>query len=156
MTEDSFLHALDLEAADMEIDIPEAEPTSTMEDLAERMRVNKDQSEDLETQVKELKRTFIALSEQLYDKMIEQGLPKIAFRFGSFTRTLKQQCSINPDQQEAAFAALEAHGLGASIKRAIHYQTLNKHYREGELVIEGTSSVFKTWTTKTVAMRRKN
>lgn len=148
--------SLDIQSQAEDIEVPEEAPSETMEAVAHTMRENKDACEALEDKVKELKREYAALQEQLFDKMLEDGLQKIAFDFGSFTSVLKQQCSINPDRQEQAFAALEAHGLGASIKRMIHYQTLNKHYRDGDLVIENESAAFKTWTTKTIAMRRKN
>ena len=148
--------SLDIQPQAEDIKVPEVEPSATMEHIAHLMRQNKDACERIEDEVKEFKREYVLLQEQLYDKMSEDGLQKIAFDFGSFTSVLKQQCSINPDRQEQAFTALEAHGLGASIKRMIHYQTLNKHYRDGDLVIEDDSAAFKTWTTKTIAMRRKN
>ncbi len=156
MTPTNEPDVLDIETEAAPIDVAEEEPSHTMDYLCHQMRANKDACEEHEEIVKTYKRVMIDLQEQLYGKMMEEGIAKVSTDEGSFTRVLKKQCSINPDCQDRAFELLERQGLGASIKRAVHFQTLNKHYREGELDIIKDSAVFRVWETKQVAMRRKN
>jgi len=140
-----------------EIDFADtASDIDTIHDIASRYRELKDAEESYDNLRKEAKKERESLAEVLYDKMIAEGLEKISIDIGSFKPDLKRECSIVKEFEDQAFGALEAHGLGASIKRQIHYQTLNKHYREGELVIGIEDKFFKTWTRKTIAMRRKN
>ncbi len=147
---------INLEAEAKALDLPEAEASETIKGLTSRYRNLKDFEELCENRRKKAKSEREALDSVIYDKMIEEGMDKVDTELGSFSPKEKRLCSINKDKTEEAFVLLEEAGLGASIKRTIHYQTLNKHYGEEEFVVPEDSDVFKTWSRKTIVMRRKN
>lgn len=131
--------------------------TPPLKELAEMYRMIKDEIDEIEERVKTLKQELETTAVVLFDKMIEEGVNQIRTEFGTFSPKMKAEIAITPDKQNEAFEVLELCGLGASIKRMIHYQTLGKHYRDGDLVIpEEYKDAFKTWERKTIAMRRRN
>ena len=147
---------IQLEAIAENIKLADPEPSDTIKQLTSKYRLLKDTEEECERIRKEAKKERESLGEQIYDRMIEEGIDKVVTDQGSFAPDKKKECSIIPAHMEDAFAMLEEQGLGASIKRTIHYQTLNKHFREGELIIPKDSPFFKQWEQKVINMRRKN
>lgn len=123
--------------------------------LAQMYRQAYDDVEELNKQLKYANAKKEALAQQLYDRMVSEGLATIRTEDGTFTAETKEQCSIIRGAEERAFELLESVGLGNIIKRAVNWQTLNKVYKNGELqdVID-TPDVFQTWTRKAIRIRR--
>jgi len=147
---------INIEEEAQALDLPEAEASDTIKDLTTRYRHLKDFEELCDHKRKKAKSERESLDQLLYDKMMEEGIEKLSTDLGSFKPVKVEQCSIIAGFETAAFEILEFAGLGASIKRTVNWQTLNKHYREGEFVVPEGSDTFKTWSRKTVAMRRIN
>jgi len=129
---------------------------ATINALSHNYRNIKDTIEEHEHHIKDLKKEYEAVGLQLYERMVAEGLDKIQTEDGSFSPSLKEECAIIAEYTEQVFELLEANDLGTSIKRTVHYQTLNKHYREGDFKIPEDCEWFKTWEKKVITMRRKN
>ena len=115
---------IELEDIAAEISIAEPDASDTIKNLTGKFRTLKDAEEECERLRKKAKKERESLGERIYDMMTEEGLEKIVTEQGSFAPDMKKECSLNGQFQEQAFEMLEEQGLGASIKRSIHYQTL--------------------------------
>ena len=126
-------------------------------DLAKQYREVYDKIEALENKVKEYKKQKASLVDAFVDTCTEESLDGIKTEFGSFSPKIEKCIGFPKEHQEEVFAYLEDIGLGASIRRNVHYQTLNSHYRNDELQLddEEISAMFKTWERKKIQMRRK-
>ena len=72
---------------------------------------------------------------------------------GSFAPDLKKKSGIASGKKEDMFEFLEEIGQGDVIKREVHFQTLNKLYRDGALDSAPTD-LLSTWEEKQIKMRR--
>ena len=137
------------------IEIPPEPASTTIEDLSNEYLTIYNEVESLDNELKELKRSKEAAAQALYDVMTAEGLDFIKTDRGSFGAKLEESCGITKELEESAFEHLEEIGLGASIKRTIHHATLNRHFRDGQLVItEDNAALFKTWSRKKITIRR--
>lgn len=121
--------------------------------LAQLYRDAYDEAEVAAKKADRLKRVKKYLSEKLYDALVAANLDKITTTDGSFGQDLKEKISVKPGMNEGVFAYLEEIGQGDCIKRSVHFQTLNKLYREGVLV-ERDPELFATWQEKAIRIRR--
>jgi hypothetical protein len=149
--------SLDIKVDDtpQEIDLAASHITSTIEFLTERYRETYDKVKELDSKLSETKKNLEMLGTTLYDKMVEEGVLKLSTEFGSFRAYTEQNCSMKPECKEQIFNMFEELGLGGSIKRDIPWQTLNKHRRNGDFVInEDNTDLFVTWERKRIGIRR--
>ena len=111
--------------------------------------------EALEAKVKNLNKAKNNLIEQFVDKCTEANLDGISTPRGSFKPVTEENIGVKKENELKIFDHLESVGLGASIKRSVHFQTLNKHYRAGELEInDEVKELFSFWERKKIRMRR--
>ena len=126
-----------------------------IKDLAAQYRAAYDVAEDLDGQLKEAKREKAQICEALHDAMEAAGLQQVKTEHGSFSPKTEECIGILKSVEEKAFLFLEEIGLGASIKRTVNYQTLNKHYRDGDIEITDESTgLFSQWSNKKITLRR--
>ena len=93
------------------------------------------------------------LSDKLYDAMVASGVEKVTTEDGSFGTDLKEKISVATGMQEQVFEYLEEIGHGDCVKRTVHFQTLNKLFREGTLAT-ADPELFKRWEEKAIRIRR--
>lgn len=137
-------------AAEVEFDIPD---DATVSYLAAEFRDAYDEHEIATKRVRDSKKKKDYLEIRLYDALVAAGLDGIKTEDGSFGTQLKELCAIKTGCQEDMFEYLEEIGHGDCIKRSVHYATLNKLYREGELV-DAPDGLLKKWEEKKIAIRR--
>lgn len=115
--------------------------------------------DDVEVRTKELLKLQAkkeALAEQFCKILLAEGLKQVKTEDGSFAPEVKPTCAIVKGMEEKAFQILEEQGLGAIIKRTVNWQTLNKVYRDSDLIIQQDPylEVFKTWAKHSIRIRR--
>lgn len=126
--------------------------------LAAMYRDAYDDVEELTKQLNKAAQKKAALGEQFCSILLENGLDSIKTDEGSFGPKVEQQVSII--NQDRAFEIIEEQGEGASIKRKIEWQTLNKIFRDNQefaqAVRDSDEGVFKTWEKRSIRIRRSN
>lgn len=130
------------------------EEAKNISHLSSMYREVYDEIEVRDLYVRKLKKTKAYLAEKLYDAITASGLEKVYTSEGSFRAELKEQISIKKEKEEEAFSFLEEKGLGDCIKRTVHFQTLNKLYRDKSLGDSPNAEIFAIWQTKQVSIRR--
>jgi hypothetical protein len=111
--------------------------------------------EALDLKIKDLKKSKENIIQTFVEKCNEAGLDGIKTPRGSFAPVIEECIGVKKENEEKIFAHLESVGLGASIRRSVHFQTLNKHYRDGELAMtEEVEELFTLWERKKIRMRR--
>ncbi len=111
--------------------------------------------EALEVKVKNLKKSKENLIQSFVEKCTEAGLDGISTPRGSFKPVIEENIGVKKENEEKIFDHLESIGLGASIKRSVHFQTLNKHYHAGEIeTTEEVLEMYTFWERKKIRMRR--
>jgi len=147
---------IDLEEESRPIHVDPAESDiAILENLSTQYCDVYNEIEALENKVKDLKKSKESLVQTFVEKCNEAGLDKISTARGSFAPVIEECIGVKKEHEERIFNHLEAVGLGASIKRSVHFQTLNKHYRAGELEMnDDVLEMFSTWERKKIRMRR--
>lgn len=146
---------LDQEPKPINVDPPETE-LAILKTLSTEYVEIYNEIEALEAKVSDLKKSKELITQTFVDKCNEAGLDKITTSRGSFAPVVEQNIGVKKENEEKIFDLLEGLGLGASIKRSVHFQTLNKHYRNDELhLTDETTELFSTWERKKIRMRRK-
>jgi len=130
----------------------------SIEQLAGMYRMVYDDVEYKTKELQKLSQKKTALAEQFCKVLLSEGFDQIKTEHGSFAPKVDPQISIMKEHEDKAFEVLEEQGLGANIKRAINWQTLNKLYKDGALVVSEDTDVeiFKTWKKHGIRMRRSN
>lgn len=135
---------------------PDESDLQALERLSTAYREEYDIIEDLKAKIKEHGKNRDALIEQFVDKCNEANLDGIKTAQGSFSPIIEDNIGISKENELEAFEELEEQGLGKAIKRTVHFQTLNKHFRDGDLELnDSNQDYFKTWQRKKIRMRRK-
>jgi len=135
---------------------PAESDLAILESLSTQYVENYNEIEALELKVKDLKKTKESLIQTFVEKCTEAGLDKISTTRGSFAPVIEECIGVKKEHEERIFEHLEKVGLGASIKRSVHFQTLNRHYRDGKLEMnEEVLEMFSTWERKKIRMRRR-
>lgn len=137
------------------IDIESEEPGGAVEALCSEYRSAYDKVEKLSELLKEANAIKTNCSQLLYDAMVAESLEGVKTLDGSFSPVLQEKCGLKKEHEEKVFDLFEELGLGASIKRTLNFQTLNKHYRDGDFTInENNEELFSLWSVKSIRMRR--
>lgn len=168
-----FPELFEEEREDIDLDLA-APDEAKIEALAKQYRQAYDDAEIADKIAREKKLAKEQAAIDLYDAMIAEGLEKASvLGVGSIAPVLEQNCGIVKEHEEAIFQAFEELGLGSSIKRVIHFQTFNAHYRNKDFEVVDDAeydravatnldadiipaSWVKRWDRKKIRMRRSN